>query len=173
MPRPYRNALQGAVASSAGPYGYTLTLWCSGILAVEKLGHPVLGDVLLLAGGAILAFMLLAAVAYGAVRFTFVAREPTQLGVWAHTHLLSAMAAASAVWVVVPVVSGAAGWALTGFLASSVYLLGYALQTLLASRPVAAAPPVQQESVTAPSDAEALHQRRRPAPGPGSASTSR
>jgi hypothetical protein len=44
------------------PYGYTVTLWCAGGLAVTRFGLPSASDVLLFALGAVVAFVALAAI---------------------------------------------------------------------------------------------------------------
>lgn len=46
------------------PFGYTLTVWTSGAIALRRFGVPSLLDSLLFALGAIIAYLICAALAY-------------------------------------------------------------------------------------------------------------
>ncbi|MEN6584194.1 MAG: hypothetical protein ABFD54_17250 [Armatimonadota bacterium] len=42
------------------PYGFTLTIWATGTLGIEKYGHPSEGEVFLFVGAAILSYAVFA-----------------------------------------------------------------------------------------------------------------
>src|SRR5437660_4917124 len=56
----YGSALRTAVAASAAPYGYTLTIWTSGAVLSHARGIPGAGDALLFLAGAVAAYVLVA-----------------------------------------------------------------------------------------------------------------
>ena len=58
----YRAHLKTTVASSAAPYGYTLTIWTAGAVATHRHGVPTAWEALLLLVGAVLGFALAAVV---------------------------------------------------------------------------------------------------------------
>ena len=64
-PQSYRAHLKSAVATSAAPYGYTLTVCTSGAVTTHARGVPTAWDALLLLAGAVLGFGATAAIAYG------------------------------------------------------------------------------------------------------------
>jgi hypothetical protein len=61
---PVRNGIGRITSILCIPYGYTVTLWCAGGLAVTKFGPPTVPEVLLFALGAVVAFVTLAAVGW-------------------------------------------------------------------------------------------------------------
>src|SRR5215212_218907 len=69
-PRPsimggYRSGLRGVVGASATAYGYTLTVGLSSMLLTGAYGPPKPFEVLLFCSGAIVAFALVGALAFG------------------------------------------------------------------------------------------------------------
>src|SRR5215218_5661991 len=69
-PRPsilggYRPGLRSVVGASATAYGYTLTIGPTSMLLTHAYGPPKPFEVLLFCGGAILAFALVGALAFG------------------------------------------------------------------------------------------------------------
>ena len=56
------SALATVLRGSALPYGYTLTVWTSGMMLTREQGVPSVGEVFLFALGAVGAFALLGAV---------------------------------------------------------------------------------------------------------------
>ena len=70
----YRHSLRQAVGASAGPYGYTLTIWTSGAVLVHKEGLPTGGEAVLFALGSIIAFAAAGAFAF---RFRVGPEDPT------------------------------------------------------------------------------------------------
>src|SRR3954447_8536844 len=62
-----RAALGTIVAASAAPYGYTVTLWCSGAVLMRSHGTPHVAEVFAFLAGALAGFGLMAFVAHGAL----------------------------------------------------------------------------------------------------------
>jgi len=134
MARRYRKNLRSSVAASAAPYGYTLTVWSSGAVAIDQLGKPHLAQILLFMAGAVLAFVLVEVVAYGSLRVRLVSGDAPAIAVWGNAHWVSAGVAILAVWGVDHALSRTPGWAASGFLATGLYLLLNAAQVTAASR---------------------------------------
>lgn len=130
----YRRHLRQAVAASAGPYGYTLTLWTGGAVTSHAHGIPGAPDALLLLLGAVGAFALVAAFAYSGIRRPLAegGLGPAQL--WAGFHILSVGSSVLAVWAIAALISGHLVWLVTGFAATAIFLLGAGLQLRMASR---------------------------------------
>lgn len=61
----YRPALRAAVAASAAPYGYTLTIWTSGAVLSHARGIPSAVEALLFLAGAVAAFALVGGLPVG------------------------------------------------------------------------------------------------------------
>ena len=129
-----RQSLRSSVAASTAPYGYTLTIWASGAIAISLLGTPDLLDVLLLMAGAVSAFVSIEALAYGSIALQIRVGPPPQVTVWGSAHWVASGLAIVAVWGVDHLVGGPAGWALSGLLATTLYLLINSTQVALASR---------------------------------------
>ena len=134
----YRRRLRGSVASSAAPYGYTLTIWTSGAITAHAQGIPATVHALAFAGGAILSFMLIGVFAFG--RPERVLRPPKErdVEVWGAFHLpVVGVAVGLATLVANLVHPPVACWLLVGFLATCSYLLLVALQFMVAESRVA------------------------------------
>jgi hypothetical protein len=123
----YAAGLSATLQGATVPYGYTLTVWCSGHVLAEFRGSPHLVRIALFVAGAAVAFALL--------RWT--ARE-SRAQVTPGTgserpHLIFAVAlqigaigaALAAVALVAQVPSGAV-WPAGGFLATAIYMTGTA-----------------------------------------------
>ena len=85
-PRPsilegYRSGLRGVVGASATAYGYTLTIGPTSMLLTGVYGPPRPFEVLLFSSGAILAFALIGALAFGGVRGHF-GDPPRRIQLW-------------------------------------------------------------------------------------------
>jgi hypothetical protein len=121
----YADQLDSTLQGASVPYGYTLTVWCSGQFLSDLRGQPKLVLVPLFAAGA--------ALAYGLLRWLAGRAGPTQ-GDGGSPHPLRALlaqvasmgAAIGAVAAVGQIPSGL-DWALGGFVATAVYLSGTAL----------------------------------------------
>jgi hypothetical protein len=126
----YREALQGAMAASAAPYGYTLTVWTSGTVLAHQRGIPDgLGAALFMVG-AVLGFALIGLFAYGGIGPMRPA-EPASFSLWQALHFVSVGAAIGAADLVGRLVDAQAAWLLGGLLATLLYLCGVGLQLVL------------------------------------------
>jgi hypothetical protein len=132
----YREHLQAVVASSAAPYGYTLTIWTSGAVTTHANGIPTALEALLFLVGAVSGFACIGAMAHGsATKILRVPPEPT-VRLWGGFHLPSVGLAIAGSSLVAAVVSGVLVWFLVGLSATSIYLLVIAAQfTVADSKP--------------------------------------
>jgi hypothetical protein len=130
----FRHNLRGSVAASAAPYGYTLTVWSSGMVSLDQLGRPHLGQVLLFIAGAVGGFLLVEVAAYGSVRVRLIHTAPPLITVLGNAHFAAGGLAVVCVWALDHAAHGRGGWAVSGFAATTVYLLLNAAQTTLATR---------------------------------------
>src|SRR5215213_4672092 len=115
-PRPsllgsYRPGLRSVVGASATAYGYTLTVGPTSMLLTGSYGPPEPLEVLLFCGGAIAAFALVGALAFGGMTEHF--GDPAKrIRLWGSFHFLSvglALGAAYLVGAFVPSAGLAAG----------------------------------------------------------------
>jgi hypothetical protein len=127
----YRPALRTAVAASAAPYGYTLTVWTSGAVLSHARGIPSAGDALLFLVGAVGAYALIGGLAFGGFS-EHLAPEPARSVIWGGLHFLSVGLAIGAAALVARFVHDAAAWPLGGFAVTAIYLLVSASQLALA-----------------------------------------
>ena len=131
----YRYHLQSAVAASAAPYGYTLTLWTSGAVTTHaEGGTPSAFDAVLLLTGAVAGFVVVGAVAYGGVHSLLSPGPPPQVRVWAGAHLPSVGLSITVVAVLCALVRDHLLWLLVGFAATTTYLTVIGLQFWAATR---------------------------------------
>lgn len=123
----YRLGLRKAVGASAGPYGYTLTIWTSGAVLIHNRGVPDTLEAILFAFGAVLGFALVGALAF---RRTVVVRirATSHPVLWGSFHFIPVAASIGAAGLVAHFVEGTAAFPLAGFLATSIYLLCVAAQ---------------------------------------------
>lgn len=116
-----------AVAASAAPYGYTLTIWTSGAVLSHTQGIPDTGEALLFLVGAVSAYALIGGLAFGGMSEHLVP-EPARTVVWGGLHFLSVGVAIAAASFVAHFVKDVGAWPLGGFLATGLYLTGSAAQ---------------------------------------------
>jgi hypothetical protein len=127
----YRPALRAAVAASAAPYGYTLTIWTSGAVLSHARGIPSAADALLFLVGAVVAYALVGGLALGGIPERL-APEPGRAVIWGGLHLFSVGLAIGAATLVAHLVTNPAAWPLGGFLAAALYLIASAGQLAFA-----------------------------------------
>lgn len=128
----YASALATVLRGSALPYGYTLTVWTSGIVLIRERGMPSVGEVFLFLVGAVAAFALLGIV----VRLTRGTPFDPPRGALRHTgmvHFLAVGAALGAAALIALIHSGVA-WPLGAFVATLTYLGLASLELALAAR---------------------------------------
>ncbi len=123
----YRTALRTAVASSAAPYGYTLTIWTSGAVISHEVGLPASWEALLFMGGAVAGFALVGGLAFGGFHQRF-APEPKRAALWSSFHVLPIALAIGAATVTSILIPETGAWPLGGFLSTTIYLVVLALQ---------------------------------------------
>lgn len=128
----YRAHLRSAVAASAAPYGYTLTIWTTGAVTTHSRGLPTAWEALLFLLGAVLGFGLIGAFAYGRPTEIFASREHGAVRLWGAFHLLSVGLAIAVSALVVDIVQGGIVWLPVGFAATATYLVVIAAQFTLA-----------------------------------------
>lgn len=130
--RGYRTHLKTAVATSAAPYGYTLTIWTSGAVTTHARGIPTAWEALLFLAGAVLGFGVTAALAYGRPSEILEPREHGSVRLWGGFHLVSVGLAIGAAAIVTGLVKDPVAWMIVGFTATLVYLIVIAAQFTLA-----------------------------------------
>jgi hypothetical protein len=130
-----RAALRTVVAASAVPYGYTVSIWSSGSVLMDRRGMPDVLDVLLFVVGALSGFValgLLARAPLGGSALPAPDSERVRVGML-HRFAVGVAVGAVALLAGIP---GRAAWGLGSFAATSLYLLGASLEhALIAGRP--------------------------------------
>jgi hypothetical protein len=130
--RGYSEHLRSVVASSAAPYGYTLTIWTSGAVAMHDLGSPNAGRVLFFLAGAVGGFLAAGLLAHGSTNSPFGERQVQSVRLWGGAHILPIAAAIGFTSLVCTVIDAAGAWLVVGFAGTLIYLLGVAAQFTLA-----------------------------------------
>jgi hypothetical protein len=123
----YRHGLRKAVGTSAGPYGYTLTVWTTGAVLIHARGVPTTGEALLFMVGAVLAFSMVGAAAFRtnpSVR----GRATSHPVLWGSFHFVPVAASIGAASIVAHFVQGSTAWPFGGFAATAIYLTFVAAQ---------------------------------------------
>jgi hypothetical protein len=123
-----RDNLRGSIAASSAPYGYTLTVWSCGAVAMQVLGDPAPGEVLLFLAGGSLGFLLVASAAYGGLAADLETPPRKRITLFGTTHVVSAGLAVLAAWGGTSVLDGTAGWPVASFLGTVIFLLVSAIQ---------------------------------------------
>jgi hypothetical protein len=126
-PRPsllsgYRPGLRSVVGASATAYGYTLTVGPTSMLLTHAYGPPKPVEVLFFCGGAILAFALVGALAFGGASEHF-GDPPRRIHLWGSFHFFSVGLAVSAAYLVGTHAPDALGWPAGAFAATAMYLM--------------------------------------------------
>jgi hypothetical protein len=126
-PRPsllsgYRPGLRSVVGASATAYGYTLTVGPTSMLLTGAYGPPKPFEVLLFCSGAIVAFALVGALAFGGVSGHF-GDHPKKIQLWGSFHFLSVGFAVGAAYLVGAFVPSELGWPLGAFAATATFLM--------------------------------------------------
>jgi hypothetical protein len=117
----YRSDLRGVVGSSAIAYGYTLTVWSTGAVLSHAYGPPSPLLVFAFFGGAVLAFAVVGALAFGGLTTEF-GGGSNRVELWGGFHFLSVGLAVGAAWLVSAVAPSFPGWPLGAFVSTAGYL---------------------------------------------------
>jgi len=129
----YRHSLRQAVGASAGPYGYTLTVWTSGAVLVHNEGLPTGVEAVLFAVGSTVAFATA-----GAIAFSFrpahaeVATRVAHPALWGSLHFVPIALAIAAATVIGSLFDGPATWPIGGLVVTGIYLASVGGQIMLA-----------------------------------------
>jgi hypothetical protein len=123
LPRPFGDITARVTSILSIPYGYTVSLWCAGALAVRHLGVPSEIDVVLFALGAVLAFLALALLGRPHLDVEVPMRVPVVVVANAVPVVVALVMVAGAL----TVVRGTFGFFLASFLATASYVLGLAV----------------------------------------------
>jgi hypothetical protein len=136
--RSYLGGLDAVLRGAALPYGYTLTTWCSADILTSEHGTP--------SAWLAMTYVAAALVAFGTLKFAAQGANPTtnamQLADDTHVlraglaHVSAIAAALGAVWLLAHLHSNAS-WALGGFAATALYLLGTAIELERRERAIA------------------------------------
>lgn len=119
----YRAGVETPLHGSGLPYGYTISVWGSGQLLIDRLGAPGTSEVGLFAAGAVVAWGTLRVLSRGASE-----ESGLQLAVSPHfaragvVHVAAIGLALAAAAVLGTVVDAGAAWPLGSFAATLVYL---------------------------------------------------
>ena len=116
----YLSALATVLRGSALPYGYTVTVWASGMMLTHERGLPSVGEIFLFMVGAFAGFALLGLVVRlsGAVPF-----EPPS-GVLRRTGMIQLLAVSGALGAatLVALIRSGIAWPFGAFIATATYL---------------------------------------------------
>lgn len=118
----YRADVRSVIGSSAEAYGYTLTIWSAGAILSHAYGPPSPPEIFSFFGGAVLAFALVGALAFGGVTAHF-GDESDRIELWGSFHFLSVGLAVGAAWLAAAYAPSLPGWPLGAFLATATYLV--------------------------------------------------
>jgi len=129
--RRYVGALATVLAGSAVPYGYTVTVWTSGVMLIRLRGLPSPGHVFLFMAGAVGAFGLLGLV----VRLTAVAPLEARSHAFVRIGMIQfiAVAAALGAATLIAHIHSPLAWPLGSFAATATYLLLVAIELSVAA----------------------------------------
>ncbi len=126
--RRYRSDLRRVIGSSATAYGYTLTVWSTGMVLSYAYTPPSPPEVFSFFGGAVLAFALVGIVAFGGVSAEF-GGTPNRIQLWGSFHFLSVGLAVGAAWLASTHVPSLPGWPLGAFASTATYLVAVGQRT--------------------------------------------
>jgi hypothetical protein len=116
----YLSALATVLRGSALPYGYTITVWTSGIMLTRERGLPSLAEVFLFMIGALAGFALLGLV----VRLSGAEPFEPPSGALRRTGMIQLLAVGGALGgaTLVALIRSGIAWPLGAFIATATYL---------------------------------------------------
>ena len=118
----YRSDLRNVVGSSASAYGYTLTIWSTGMVLSHAYGPPSPPLVFSFFLGAVVGFAVVGIMAFGGVTVDFGA-ESSRIQLWGSFRFLSVGLAVGAAWFTSAHAPSLPGWPLGAFVATACYLV--------------------------------------------------
>ena len=116
----YRSDLRKVIGASA--YGYTLTVWSTGMVLSHAYGPPTPPLVFSFFLGAVMAFAVVGIVAFGGVTVEF-GVEASHIQLWGSFRFFSVGVAVGVAWLASAYVPGFPGWPLGGFVAPASFLV--------------------------------------------------
>ena len=125
--RTLRAALGTMLAASAAPYGYTVTLWSSGVIVIRSHGLPGVAETLAFAAGALSGFGVMGLLARSALTGTDSLGDAADRVVAGSLHWL-AVGAAVGVAALLAEIHGWEVWPLSSLAATVIYLLVASIQ---------------------------------------------
>lgn len=126
----YRISLMATIANMGAAYGYTITVWTAGMLAETIYKQKTVGDILIHAGGYILAYALLVVLLFRPMQTSEKLVE-TSIPSYAFLHLFSVPAAVGVAYVTYYIIPWPLfGYGLGGFLSGLAYNAAFALQMM-------------------------------------------
>jgi len=129
----YRAALAGTLRATAAAYGYTLTVATSISELTAVRGSPSVGDLFLFAVGGLAAFAVLEGI-LGASPGQAVSPPSSDLPLAGALNLFAVAAALGTATELARTISSPLSWGVASLAATTVYLLGVALQVTLVER---------------------------------------
>ncbi len=127
----YRRNLRAAVGSSAGPYGYTLTIWTTGAVLTHAHGIPTALYAAAFMAGAVLAFACVGLSAFGHLT-QHLTREQGQEVIYGSIQVFSVGLPISTAALIGHYVGGFIAWPLAGFLSTAIFLLALGAESTAA-----------------------------------------
>lgn len=118
----FRSDLRSVVGAAATAYGYTLTIWSTGMMLSHAYGPPSPPEVVLFFVGAVVAFAVVGALAFGGMSGEF-GEKPNRIQLWGSFHIISVAVAVGAAWFISAHVSSVPGWPLGAFVATFSYIV--------------------------------------------------
>jgi len=129
----YRSDLRNVVGSSASAYGYTLTIWSTGMVLSYAYGPPSPPFVFSFVFGAVLGFAMVGVMAFGGVTVEFGA-EARRVQLWGSFRFVSVGLAVGAAWLLSAQAPSLPGWPLGAFVATAIYLVAVGAENTAADR---------------------------------------
>ncbi len=109
----YHYGLRKAVGTSAGPYGYTLTIWTTGAVLIHARGVPTTFEALSFMLGAVIGFAVVGDLAFRSNPSVH-GRATSHPVLWGSFHFVPVAASVGAPPLVAHLVAGVAAWPLAG-----------------------------------------------------------
>jgi hypothetical protein len=129
----YSSDLRNVVGSSASAYGYTLTIWSTGMTLSYAYGPPSPPLVFSFFLGAVIGFAVVGVLAFGGVTVEFRA-ESNRVQLWGSFRFLSVGLAAGAAWFLSAHAPSLPGWPSGAFVATITYLVVVGAENSVADR---------------------------------------
>jgi hypothetical protein len=118
----YGRNLRAALGASAGPYGYTLTVWTTGAVLIRAFGVPNPLGAFPFVVGAVVAFAFVGLLAFGSMARHFDGKSEED-PIRGSLHPISVGAAIAMAALVARYLGGLIAWSLGSFSAATAYFL--------------------------------------------------